>query len=60
MNRVADAIVIGCGALGNSTAVYLASHGRAVVLVDRPASRCLATYVHEYVGQEVRPGRSSR
>jgi glycine/D-amino acid oxidase-like deaminating enzyme len=60
MNRVADAIVVGSGALGASTAFYLASHGRAVALVDRPASRCLATYVHDYDEQEVRPGRWSR
>ncbi len=35
MNRVADAIVIGSGALGASTAFYLAARGRAVVLVDK-------------------------
>jgi len=35
MNRVADAIVIGSGALGASTAFYLAAHGRTVVLVDK-------------------------
>src|SRR5262245_49252535 len=35
MNRVADAIVIGSGALGASTAFHLAARGRAVVLVDK-------------------------
>ena len=35
MNRAADAIVIGSGALGASTAFHLAARGRAVVLVDK-------------------------
>jgi FAD dependent oxidoreductase len=39
MNRVADAIVIGSGALGASTAFHLAARGRAVVLVDIRCTR---------------------